>query len=99
MLKNKNFKTALFVAWRHLFSKKRHSLVNIISIISAVGVLSGTAALIIVLSVYNGIGEITKSLFNMKRFFRFVETRLIASLLLITRNIFFWQIRDKNVLL
>lgn len=64
MLKNKNFKTALFVAWRHLFSKKRHSLVNIISIISAVGVLSGTAALIIVLSVFNGMEEVVVDSFN-----------------------------------
>ena len=64
MLKNKNFKTALFVAWRHLFSKKRHSLVNIISIISAIGVLSGTAALIIGLSVFNGMEEVVVDSFN-----------------------------------
>ena len=64
MLKNSNFRTALFVAWRHLFSKKRHSLVNIISIISAIGVLSGTAALIIVLSVFNGMEEVVVDSFN-----------------------------------
>lgn len=61
---NKRFGTALFVAWRHLFSKKKHSLVNIISIISAIGVLSGTAALIIVLSVFNGMEELVVESFN-----------------------------------
>lgn len=61
---NKRFGTALFVAWRHLFSKKKHSLVNIISIISAIGVLSGTAALIIVLSVFNGMEELVVDSFN-----------------------------------
>ena len=64
MLRDRNFRTALFVAWRHLFSKKRHSLVNIISIISAIGVLSGTAALIIVLSVFNGMEEVVVDSFN-----------------------------------
>lgn len=52
------------MAWRHLFSKKKHSLVNIISIISAVGVLSGTAALIIVLSVFNGMEQLVVDSFN-----------------------------------
>ena len=63
-MQNKNFRTALFVAWRHLFSKKKHSLVNIIAIISAIGVLSGTAALIIVLSVFNGMEELVVDSFN-----------------------------------
>ena len=52
------------MAWRHLFSKKKHSLVNIISIISAIGVLSGTAALIIVLSVFNGMEQLVVDSFN-----------------------------------
>ena len=52
------------MAWRHLFSKKKHSLVNIIAIISAIGVLSGTAALIIVLSVFNGMEALVVDSFN-----------------------------------
>ena len=52
------------MAWRHLFSKKKHSLVNIISIISAIGVLSGTAALVIVLSVFNGMEQVVVDSFN-----------------------------------
>ena len=39
-------------------------MVTIISWISLIGLLVSTAALVIVLSVYNGIGEITKGLFG-----------------------------------
>jgi len=63
-LNNRNFRTALFIALRHLFSKKKHNIVNIISIISAVGVMSGTAALIIVLSVFNGMEALVTDSFN-----------------------------------
>ena len=52
------------IAVRYLFSRGQKSVVNTISWISLIGLLVSTAALIIVLSVYNGIGEITKSLFN-----------------------------------
>ena len=52
------------IAVRYLFARKQRSVVNIISWISLVGLMVSTAALIIVLSVYNGIGELTKSLFN-----------------------------------
>lgn len=63
-MKFNRFRTALFVAWRHLFSKKKHSIVNIISIISAIGVMAGAAALIIVLSVFNGMEEMIVNSFN-----------------------------------
>lgn len=59
-----NYRTALFVAWRYLFSKKKHSIVNIIAIISVIGVMAGSAALIIVLSVFNGMEDIVVSSFN-----------------------------------
>lgn len=52
------------IAVRYLFARKQRSVVNVISWISLVGLMVSTAALIIVLSVYNGIGELTKSLFN-----------------------------------
>lgn len=51
----------LFIAGRYLFAKKSHNVINIISAISAVGMAIGTAALIIVLSVYNGFDELVKS--------------------------------------
>ena len=44
----------LFIARRYLFAKKSHNVINIISAISAIGMAVGTAALIVILSVYNG---------------------------------------------
>ena len=58
-------KVALFIARRYLFAQKRRSVINVISWISLVGIAVGTMALIIVLSVYNGIGNLTQSLFNV----------------------------------
>ena len=46
---------SVFIARRYLFSKKKQNAINIISIISMIGVAIGTAALIVVLSVFNGI--------------------------------------------
>lgn len=45
---------ALKIAWRYLFAPKSHGAVNAISIISVVGVAVATAAIVIVLSVFNG---------------------------------------------
>lgn len=53
-----------FIAVRYLFSGKQKSVVNVISWISLIGLMVSTAALIIVLSVYNGIGNLTKGLFG-----------------------------------
>ena len=44
----------LKIAWRYLMSKKGHQAVNIISIVAVCGVVVSTAALICVLSVFNG---------------------------------------------
>jgi len=51
-----------FIACRYLFAKKSHNVINIISAISGVGMAVGTAALIIILSVYNGFDALVKSL-------------------------------------
>ena len=48
-------KLSIFIARRYLFSKKKQNAINIISIISMIGVMIGTTALIVVLSVFNGI--------------------------------------------
>lgn len=55
---------SFFIAKRYFFSKKR-SIINIISGISVVGVLVGTAALIIVLSVFNGFQGLLEGLFSV----------------------------------
>lgn len=54
----------LYIAKRYLFAKKSHHIINYISIISVVGVMLTTAALIIVLSVFNGFEKLVISLFN-----------------------------------
>lgn len=53
------------IAQRYLFARKRKSVVNVISWISLIGLAVGATALIVVLSVYNGIGDLTQSLFNV----------------------------------
>lgn len=58
-------KLALFIARRYLFSQKRRSVINVISWISLIGIAISSMALIVVLSVYNGIGTLTQSLFNI----------------------------------
>lgn len=50
-----------FIAGRYLFAKKSHNVINIISAISVIGMAIGTAALIIILSVYNGFDGIIRS--------------------------------------
>ena len=52
----------LFIAWRYLFARKSHNVINIISAISAAGMATGTAALIIILSVYNGFDSLVRSM-------------------------------------
>ena len=51
-----------FIAWRYLFAKKSHNVINIISIISAAGLAIGCAALVIILSIYNGFDSIVRDL-------------------------------------
>ncbi len=52
------------IARRYFFSHKQKTVINIISWISLIGIAVSTTALIVVLSVYNGIGNLTQSLFN-----------------------------------
>ena len=55
---------APFIASRYLFAKKSHNVINIISAISAIGMAIGTAALIIILSVYNGFDSLIRSMMS-----------------------------------
>ena len=57
-------KLAPFIAKRYLFAKKSHNVINIISAISAIGMAIGTAALIIILSVYNGFDSLVRSMMS-----------------------------------
>lgn len=53
------------IARRYLFSKKSHNAINIISAISVAGVAVVTAAMVIVLSVFNGFEGLVISLYNV----------------------------------
>ena len=53
-----------FIAKRYLFAKKSHNVINIISAISAIGMAVGTAALIIILSVYNGFDSLIRTMMS-----------------------------------
>lgn len=50
------------IAKRYLFSKKRVSLISVLTLISIAGVTVGTALLIIILSVFNGFFDVIQSL-------------------------------------
>lgn len=60
----KSLKIPLLFASRYLFSKKSVNAINIISIISIVGVFVSTAALVIVLSFYNGMEKFILSMYS-----------------------------------
>ncbi|HIZ85378.1 MAG TPA: FtsX-like permease family protein [Candidatus Coprenecus stercoravium] len=53
-----------FIARRYLFAKKSHNVINIISIISSIGIAVGSCALIMVLSIYNGFEHVVKSMYD-----------------------------------
>ena len=53
-----------FIAKRYNFSSNKKNIVNIISYISSLGVAIGTAALVIVLSVFNGFEQIVLDMYN-----------------------------------
>ena len=55
---------SFYIAQRYLLGKKSQNAINIVSGISVLGVATGTMALVIVLSVFNGFDEVVKSLFN-----------------------------------
>lgn len=54
----------LKIAVRYLFSKKSHSAINAISIVSVCGVAIATMAMVCTLSVYNGFEELITSLYS-----------------------------------
>ncbi|WMN07665.1 ABC transporter permease [Marivirga arenosa] len=59
-MKNLSF----FIARRYFLSKKKKGFINVLSIIAMVGVAIGTAALVIVLSVFNGLEDLIRSLYS-----------------------------------
>lgn len=55
---------SVYIAKRYLFAKKSKNAINVISSVSVAGVTVGTMALIIILSVFNGLELLVTSIFN-----------------------------------
>ena len=55
---------SFFIAKRYLVSKKKQNIINIISAISVTGIIVGTLALVIVLSVFNGFNSLIDTFFS-----------------------------------
>lgn len=56
--------TSFYIAKRYLFAKKSTNAINLISGISMLGIMVGSAALIIILSVFNGLEKVVFGMFN-----------------------------------
>ena len=50
-----------FIAVRYLFAMKSHNVINLISAISVAGMATGTAVLVMILSIYNGFNDLLRS--------------------------------------
>ena len=57
-------KLSVYIAKRYLFAKKSRNAINVISSVSVAGVTVGTMALIIILSVFNGLEKMVRTIFN-----------------------------------
>lgn len=53
-----------YIARRYVFARKSHNAINLIAIISIIGIAFGTAAFITLLSVFNGFDGVVRSMFN-----------------------------------
>ncbi len=53
------FKVALRIAWRYFFAKEKRNFIHVLTFLSLLGVGIGTAAMIVVLSVFNGMQALT----------------------------------------
>jgi len=58
------FNLPLHIARRYLFSRKTHNAINIVSLVSVLGVAIAVAALVCVLSVYNGFQKLLGDMYS-----------------------------------
>lgn len=54
----------LIIAWRYIIGKKSFQAINMITAISMIGIAIGAAALLLILSVFNGFEDLLKGLYN-----------------------------------
>ena len=55
---------SLYIAKRYLFSKSKNNAINIITGIASIGIIVGTLALLVVLSVFSGLRDFSLSFSN-----------------------------------
>ncbi|HAE31162.1 MAG TPA: hypothetical protein DCF89_08605, partial [Flavobacteriales bacterium] len=53
-----------YIAKRYLVSKKSHKIINVISLISVAGIWVSTAAMVIVLSAFNGFEGVVEGVYT-----------------------------------
>ena len=56
--------TPFFIAKRYLFSKEKKNFIHIITLISVLGVAVATMALVVILSVFNGLEDLLRTVFR-----------------------------------
>lgn len=54
----------MYIAWRYLLAKKTHNAINIITLVSMIGIGVGAMALVVILSVTNGLERLIITQFN-----------------------------------
>jgi lipoprotein-releasing system permease protein len=81
----------LNIAVRYLFSKKKHQAVNIVSMVSVFGVATAVAALICVLSVYNGFQDMLGTMYS--RFDPSIKITVVKGKTFTTQSDAFQQLR------
>ncbi|NLT03847.1 MAG: ABC transporter permease [Bacteroidales bacterium] len=57
-------KLSLFIAGRYLISKKTHNAINLVSMVSVLGVTVSVAAMIVTLSVFNGFQDLLGGMYS-----------------------------------
>ena len=58
------FNTPFYIAKRYLFSKEKKNFIHIITLISVLGVATATMALVVILSVFNGLEDLLRNVFR-----------------------------------
>lgn len=56
---------ALYIARRYFVARKSHNIINLISWISVGGIMAGSFAMVVVLSVFNGFEGLVRTLYNV----------------------------------
>ncbi|RKE03268.1 ABC transporter permease [Marinifilum flexuosum] len=96
------------IARRYLFSKKKQNVINIISLISVVGVMVGTMALVIVLSAFNGLNQFIDQQFSCfdpdlkilpAKGKTFVPDSIFGEIKNMEQVVFFSEVLEENALL